>query len=97
MNTHFVTPATEGCYHILAQETSIAAGSPIMFDPGTRDMYSNTGIDIGGAIVEVVTGMKWENYLKKEVLDPLGMKSTWFWPSDKQLKTQIEMYDVKAG
>ena len=81
----------------LRQVASIAAGSPIMFEPGTKDMYSNTGIDIGAAIVEVVTGMKWENYLKKEVLDPLGMKSTWFWPSDKQLKTQIEMYDVKAG
>jgi CubicO group peptidase (beta-lactamase class C family) len=41
--------------------------------------------------------MKWEDYLKKEVLDPLGMKSTWFWPTDKQLKKQVEMYDVKAG
>ena len=81
----------------LRQVASIAAGSPIMFEPGTRDMYSNTGIDIGGAIVEVITGMKWEEYLKKEVLDPLGMKSTWFWPTDKQLKNQIEMYDVKAG
>ena len=81
----------------LRQVASIAAASPIMFEPGTRDMYSNTGIDIGAAVVEVITGMKWEQYLKKEVLDPLGMKSTWFWPTDKQLKTQIEMYDVKGG
>lgn len=81
----------------LRQIASVAAGSPIMFEPGTRDMYSNTGIDIGAAVVEVVTGMKWEEYLKKEVLDPLGMKSTWFWPTDKQLKNQIEMYDVKDG
>lgn len=81
----------------LRQVASIAAGSPVMFEPGTRDMYSNTGIDIGAAVVEVVTGMKWENYLKKEVLDPLGMKSTWFWPTDKQLKNQVEMYDVKEG
>ena len=78
----------------LRQVASIAAGSPIMFEPGTKDMYSNTGIDIGAAVVEVITGMKWENYLKQEVLDPLGMKSTWFWPTDKQLKTQIEMYDT---
>ena len=81
----------------LRQVASIAAGSPISFEPGTKDQYSNTGIDIGGAIVEVITGMKWEDYLKKEVLDPLGMKSTWFWPTDEQLKTQIEMYDVNAG
>ena len=78
----------------LRQVASIAAASPLMFEPGTRELYSNTGIDIGAAVVEVVTGMKWEEYLKKEVLDPLGMKSTWFWPTDKQLRTQVEMYET---
>lgn len=81
----------------IRQVASIAAASPLMFEPGTKDLYSNTGIDIGAAIVEVITGMKWENYLKKEVLDPLGMKSSWFWPTDKQLKKQIEMYDTHEG
>ena len=79
----------------LRQTASIAAASPIMFEPGTRELYSNTGIDIGAAVVEVVTGMKWEVYLKQEVLDPLGMKSTWFWPTDKQLKNKIELYETK--
>ena len=77
----------------LRQTAAIAAASPLLFEPGTKVQYSNTGIDIGAAVVEVVTGMKWENYLKKEVLDPLGMTSTWFWPTDEQLKTQVEMYD----
>jgi len=81
----------------LRQTASIAAASPIMFEPGTRELYSNTGIDIGAAIVEVVTGMKWEVYLKQEVLDPLGMKSTWFWPTDKQLKNKIELYENKEN
>lgn len=76
----------------LRQVASIAAESPLKFEPGTRELYSNTGIDIGAAIVEVITGMKWENYLKQEVLDPLGMKASWFWPSDKQLKKKIELY-----
>ena len=79
----------------LRQVASIAAASPIMFEPGTKELYSNTGIDIGGAIVEVITGMKWEDYLKQEVLDPLGMESTWFWPTDKQLKTKIELYETQ--
>jgi len=81
----------------IRQVASIAAASPIMFEPGTREMYSNTGIDIGAAIVEVITGMKWEQYLKKEVLDPLGMKSTWFWPTDKQIKKKIELYAFKEN
>ena len=81
----------------IRQVASIAAASPLMFEPGTRDKYSNTGIDIGAAIVEVITGMKWEDYLKQEVLDPLGMKATWFWPTDKQLKTKIELYQTKKN
>ena len=81
----------------LRQVASIAAGSPIMFEPGTRETYSNTGIDIGAAIVETITGMKWEKYLKQVVLDPLGMKSTWFWPTDKQIKKKIELYEFKPN
>lgn len=81
----------------IRQIASVAAASPIMFEPGTRELYSNTGIDIGAAVVQAVTGMKWENYLKQEVLDPLGMKSTWFWPTDKQIENKIEMYICKAN
>ncbi len=81
----------------LRQVAAVAASSPIMFEPGEGELYSNTGIDIGAAIVEVVTGMKWEDYLKQEVLDPLGMKSTSFWPTDKQLKKKIELYAFKEN
>lgn len=81
----------------IRQVASIAAASPLLFEPGTGIRYSNTGIDIGAAIVEVVTGMKWEDYLKQEVLDPLGMKSTWFWPTDKQIKNKIELYTYKEN
>ena len=76
----------------LRQTAAIAAACPIMFEPGTRAAYSNTGIDIGAAVVEIVTGLKWEDYLKREVLDPLGMKDTWFWPTDAQLAHQVQMY-----
>ena len=81
----------------LRQTAAIAAASPIMFEPGTKAAYSNTGIDIGAAVVEVVTGLKWEDYLKKEVLDPLGMESTWFWPTDDQLAHQVEMYNCVSN
>ena len=81
----------------IRQVASIAAESPIMFEPGTKALYSNTGIDIGAAVVETVTGMKWEKYLKETVLDPLGMKDTWFWPTDKQIGNKIELFNIKEG
>lgn len=81
----------------LRQTATIAAASPIMFEPGTKEMYSNTGIDIAAAVVAEVTGMKWEDYLKKEILDPLGMTSSTFLPTDEQLSRKIELYQYVEG
>lgn len=77
----------------LRQTAAIAAASPLLFEPGTKVQYSNTGIDIGAAIVEVVTGQRWEDFLRERVLLPLGMTSSSFRPTDEQLETQVEMYD----
>ena len=53
-----------------------AAAMPLLFEPGTKVQYSNTGIDVGARIVEAVTGKPWPEFLKERVLDPLGMKDT---------------------
>ena len=79
----------------LRQVAAIAAACPLLFEPGTAVQYSNTGIDIAAAVIEVVTGMPWDVYLKQTVLDPLGMKHTTFRPTDRQLRKKIELYDVK--
>ncbi|MBQ5531350.1 MAG: beta-lactamase family protein [Kiritimatiellae bacterium] len=81
----------------LRSAAAVAAGVPLRFDPGTRDSYSNIGIDIGAAIVEVVTGMRWEDYLKAEVFDPLGMEDSTFRPGEEALETKVEMYDCAKG
>ena len=59
--------------------------------------YSNTGIDIGAAVIEVVTGKPWDLFLKERVLDPLGMKNTTFQPTDEMLAKSISMYECKKG
>ena len=81
----------------LRSVAATAAAQPILFEPGTGVQYSNVGIDIGAAVVEVVTGKRWEEFLRERVLEPLGMSSSGFWPTDKQLARKIEMYDVKGG
>lgn len=77
----------------LRQTAAIAAACPLLFEPGSKVQYSNTGIDIGAAVVEIVTGKRWEEFLKERVLDPLGMASSSFRPTDRQLEAQVEMYD----
>ena len=46
--------------------------------PGTQYSYSNIGFDILTLIVEAVTGQEYQDYLRENVLDPLGMTSTVF-------------------
>ena len=81
----------------LRSVAATAASQPIAFEPGTKVSYSNVGIDIGAAVVEIITGKRWEDFLKERVLDPLGMKDSGFWPTDAQLANKIELYDVKGG
>ena len=79
----------------LRQTAAVAAACPLLFEPGTKVQYSNTGIDIGAAVVEIVTGKHWEDYLQETVLDPLGMKDSGFWPTDEQLAHQVEAYNCQ--
>ena len=81
----------------LRSVAAIAAALPLQFEPGTEAQYSNVGIDIGAAIVEVVTGKRWEDFLKERIFSPLGMDSATFWPSEKQQASKIELYEIKLG
>ena len=81
----------------LRNVANMAASLPLIFEPGTRVQYSNVGIDIGAAVVEKISGKRWEQFLKERVLDPLGMKSSGFWPTDAQLAQQVQLYGCRRG
>lgn len=57
---------------------------PLSFDPDTSWCYSLSA-DVLGAIVEKVSGMRFGDFLKQNIFEPLGMKDTDFWvPEEKQ-------------
>ena len=49
------------------------AGKALDFAPGTKWQYSNTNYVIAAAIVERVSGMPFERYIRTELFEPLGM------------------------
>ncbi len=51
------------------------AGLPLLFQPGTEWSYS-MGLDVLGRVIEVITGMRFDEYLRSNVLEPLGMTET---------------------
>jgi CubicO group peptidase (beta-lactamase class C family) len=49
---------------------------------GTVFSYCNSGFSLAGYLVEVVTGMSYQAAVKELVLDPIGLKNSYFEPSD---------------
>lgn len=59
------------------------------FEPGTRFRYSLCH-DVLGALIEVWSGMRFGEYLKMNVLSPLGMKNTFFGiPKEPELREKM--------
>ncbi len=59
------------------------AANPISFEPGERWMYGLSA-DIIAAVIEVATGVRYGDFLKKEIFDPLQMADTGFFvPEEK--------------
>ncbi|HKE57936.1 MAG TPA: serine hydrolase [Pyrinomonadaceae bacterium] len=48
----------------------------LLFEPGSKFAYNNSGYFLLGAIIERVTGKPYEQVLKENILDPVGMKNT---------------------
>lgn len=65
---------------------------PLIYEPGTKYKYSNEGINTAGRIIEVVSGMSYEEFLNKRLLEPLGMKDTTFFPNEAQVARLAKTY-----
>jgi CubicO group peptidase (beta-lactamase class C family) len=72
---------------------------PLVFEPGTRFMYSNAGPDTASRIVEVVSGQSFEEFLTERLLAPLGMRDTTYFPNQEQLSRLAPgcMFDKTAN
>jgi len=68
---------------------------PLNSQPGTKYAYSNCGIDTGGRIIEVVSGLGYADFMDQRLFKPLGMKDTTLWPSDEQIARLPKCY--KSG
>lgn len=57
---------------------------PLMHSPGEKWTYGLND-DVLGYLVEVLSGLSFDEYLKKNIFEPLGMKDTYFYiPEAKQ-------------
>ena len=83
MNYDMHTQKLEECYSIpgngcpTVETVNRFAETPLEFEPGERWKYGLSH-DVLGALVEVISGEKFENYVKAHIFDPLGMEHSTF-------------------
>lgn len=53
----------------------------MQFEPGSQWKYCQSGINLAGRIVEVVSGRPFDDFLAERLFAPLGMKDTTFYPT----------------
>ena len=70
---------------------------PLEFQPGSRWSYSpGAGFDTLGRIVEIVSGQSFDQFLKQRIFDPLGMKDTFFSPTEDRIPRLASNYRKTA-
>ncbi len=81
----------------LAAAVKLFAQQPLEVQPGTKWIYSNTGIAVAGRIVEVVTKKSFEQFLDERLFAPLGMSDTHFFlPASKNARV-AQIYQLTDG
>ncbi|MFZ4765250.1 MAG: serine hydrolase domain-containing protein [Roseimicrobium sp.] len=73
------------------------AMTSLTFEPDSGYTYSNAGINTAARVLEVVSGMAYEDFMQQRVFEPLGMKDTTFWPSEAQLLRLASAYKPNAA
>jgi CubicO group peptidase (beta-lactamase class C family) len=81
----------------LADLVPIWLAAPMQYEPGARWKYTQSGINAGARIVEVVSGMTFDVFVGERIFQPLGMTSTTFYPSDAQRARLATGYAKNKG
>jgi CubicO group peptidase (beta-lactamase class C family) len=66
----------------------------LAFTPGTQISYSNEGYKLLGKIIEKVSGISYEKYLRENIFEPLGMNNTGYEHPDIKVKNCATGYKI---
>ncbi len=64
-------------YNTTREAVLLMMNDPLSFQPGTKFQYTTLGYNLLAAIIENVSGMDYNSYLKKYIFEPAHMNSTY--------------------
>lgn len=76
---------------VLGDKIKILGKLPLKHQPGEKWTYGLNS-DVLGYLVEVLSGMPFDQFLKKRIFDPIGMKDTYFYLPKEKYTRLVELY-----
>jgi CubicO group peptidase (beta-lactamase class C family) len=67
---------------------------PFDFEPGEALIYNNTGFFMLGLIIEKVSGISYEEYIKKNLFEKAGMNDSYYCSESKIIKNRAHGYEA---
>lgn len=80
----------------LTNVVDMLGSSPLAFEPGSDYLYGFS-IDVLGRLVEILSGKKYQDFLRDEIFLPLGMTDTGFYVPKEEAHRLAAIYEVQEG
>jgi CubicO group peptidase (beta-lactamase class C family) len=69
----------------------------VRWRPGTRMSYSNPGYAVAAYVLEQVTGQNYEDVIRREIFEPIGMNTSSFQLTEADKAALAKGYDERGG
>ena len=79
----------------IADAVKLYAQVPLEAEPGERWIYG-WNLDIAGYLIEILSGMSFDEYLRQVIFEPLGMKDTYFFLPDDKADRLVTIYNKRG-
>lgn len=90
-----IPEANDGDNAAIEKTVKKLVGMELSNKPGSKHTYATINYDILGLLIEKVTGEKYEDYIEKNVLKPLGLNSTYMYKSKIDLSNMSKGYIIE--
>ncbi len=83
-------------YKNLNEALNMFKNDTLLFEPGTKALYSSFGYNLLGAVIERITKMRYQDYVYKYLLSPLKLNRTMPDKNDNSITNRTNFYMMNS-
>ncbi|WP_152393016.1 serine hydrolase domain-containing protein [Paenibacillus guangzhouensis] len=74
---------------LLQKTVEMLVDAELAFPPGEQYNYGTVNYDVLGLVIEIVSGQSYEDFMREQVFQPLGLHQTYVYKEDAQATGQL--------